>query len=189
MAKDSGKSHTDPAFPSLQDSDIDRIADAIVQKTSGGNGTRRDATALPPGTRVVVRRCTGGSFTYGGRELDRNQVFELTGLRGDEAIVRLGYVQPLAKGSAVETCGSCGGQFTDASSATAHHKRRHTPRVERPIAMEGRQPGETIEEYEAREAAFRARVIADEERLEQADERAEDARAPLYLDQTKANRA
>ncbi len=166
------------------------IAAGIIAKSDTREGVgRREATTLPPGTKVIVRRCQGGEFTYGGRTMDRNQVFELTGLRNDDGLVRLGYVEALHPDVRLETCGTCGAQFADASSAAAHHTRRHEPRVERRPVMEPRRPGELPEEYEQREAAWRAAIIADEDAADARDEQAENVRAPLYLDQTKASRA
>lgn len=180
----------DPAFPGLTDSDVDRIADAIISKSEARQGVgRREATTLPPGAKVVVRRCVGGEFTYGGRTMDRNQVFELTGLRGDDALLRLGYIEGLKSGTHLETFGACGAQFTEATSAAAHHTRRHTPKVERPLVMEGRRPGETKEEYEQREKAWRDALVAQEDSQEAREDQQENARAPLYLDQTTASRS
>lgn len=168
----------------------DAIAAGIIEKAEQREGAgRREATVLPPGTKVIVRRVQGGEFTYGGRAMDRNQVFELTGLPKDEALGRLGYVEAIHPDCTLETCGKCGAQFLDSASAAHHFTKRHEPKPDRPMVMEGPRPGETKEEYEQREAAWRASILAAEEREEDRLDAIENQRAPLYMDQTKASRA
>lgn len=164
------------------------IADGLIAK-SEKRAAPTDAVGWPAGTKVVVRRCQGGEFTYGGRTLDRNQVFELTGLPKDEQLGRLGYISMLNEDVRLERCGTCGAEFLDATSASAHYTKRHQPKPERQPLMEGKRPGETKEEYDAREAAWRQALLASEDAHDRSDDAAEDQRAPLYLDQTKASRA
>jgi len=193
MAKDKDAKIPDPAFAHLSEADVDRIADKLAEKMSAvGDGariSREERLAPPPGTRVAVRRCTDGQMQYGGRLFDRNQVFELTGLRNDAKLVDLGYVSVVHKATPLETCGTCGGQFLDGASAAAHHTKRHAPKAERRPTMEPRRQGESQLEYDERETAWRAQMLADETSREQRDEQQENARAPLYFENTTASRS
>jgi hypothetical protein len=177
----------DPAFASLSETDVQRIAAQIIKAFDVRNGSARsESAALPVGTRVAVRR---PGWRYNNRDMDRGQVFELAGFRNDEKLVRLGYLQAVPADAALETCGTCGAQFLDAPSASAHYGQRHAPKpISRPV-MEPRRSGETPQEYELREREFLARAAAqDAAEDDKADER-ENQRAPLYLENTTASRS
>jgi hypothetical protein len=173
------------------------IADGILSKPTPGDisaaAKRPEDLAPPKGTKVAVRRVTGGEFTYHGRAMDRGQVFELLHLDGsgarDAQLVRLGYLSVVPANRTFEICGTCSARFVDATTANAHHTKRHVPVVDAKPRMEARRHGETQQEYDAREAQFRASVIAQDAAEDEKGDRAENARAPLYMDQTKASRA
>lgn len=140
------------------------------------------ATAGKPADRYYARR----PFSYGGRPLDREQVFAFSGQPNDERLVRLGYVAPVA--GSVATCNVCGAEFRTPGARDAHASRRHAPKTSTRPAMAPRQPGESDFDFDQRREAFERAVVAQED----ADEAAEEARlnreAPLNWENTQASR-
>lgn len=68
-------------------------------------------------------------FGYVGLELDRGQIFEMTGARNDEKLVRLGYVQQYTgKANDLVECAVCGGRFIGHNERIQHHEKRHVAR-------------------------------------------------------------
>lgn len=109
--------------------------------------------------RVYARR----PHQYGGKELDRGQVIELSDLRNDEKLIRLGYLAEVPKNTTLKECGECGEKFVDEDCRNGHCKDRHDERFQ----------DLSPEEEDERE-------IAREKKIE--------AVAPLFLDKTKASR-
>lgn len=64
-------------------------------------------------------------MTYGGKQLDARQVFELKGLRLDELLLRQERVIRVPDEAEVHECGECGAVFMDMSSRTIHGNHRH----------------------------------------------------------------
>ena len=131
-------------------------------------------------------------FDYdAGLSFDREQIIELHGLRNDEKLIRLGYVQEL-KGNDFQVCecAVCGAQFISMNGRDTHIKMRHSnfaasrevaptkifPGVERDALYD--EIGHRIEVAAAQDISFPEQQ---EKRLEQV--------APLYLDKTEATRS
>lgn len=113
------------------------------------------APAIPE-KKFIARRPIG----YDGTQLDRGQVFVLTGARNDEKLVRLGYIGPLSKRDETYACGECGAEFIGIAERNAHGDERHRTRELTP--------------YE------------EDQRLER-QERLLETVAPLHLDKTLAS--
>lgn len=79
------------------------------------------------GNTVIARM----SFTYGGRNVDAGQVFELAGLPNDERLLLLGYVKTperRIKDAELKQCGVCGAKFLTDMDRTRHGDMRHPER-------------------------------------------------------------
>lgn len=108
-------------------------------------------------------------FDYAGLPRFRGQVIKLAGLRNDEKLVRLGYVQACPVGNDTWECGQCGARFIDMGSRDGHVKDQHLrTRPALSVGMSG-------------PAAIDTEGEAEERRLE--------ATAPLYLERTAASLA
>jgi len=99
---------------------------------------------------------------YGGREIERGEIFRLQGMVNDAKLDRLGYVERVSSDAEIAQCGPCGKWFVSEFYRSAHGRRQHPAR--------GR---ELTPEEQDRE----------QERL---IDRAE-AETPLYLDKTAAS--
>lgn len=146
------------------------------------------ADEVVPGDFAVARR----SFTYTDDvDLDRGEVFRLSGQLHDEKLVRLGYVEPVGSKPSTFQCRTCGKEFVDPGMRDGHGRFRHEPvPVERIVGNRPvRERGEDEESYLNRlddwEREAGQRLDArDEQRIQH-----EDSAAPLYLDKTTATRA
>ena len=73
-------------------------------------------------TQVWARR----PFQYGDKQLDRGQVFDLTGSRNDERLLRLGYVEEIKRARKdLHECAACGALFVGGNERAGHYERRH----------------------------------------------------------------
>lgn len=106
-------------------------------------------------------------FDYAGEELDRGQIIELKGARNDEKLIRLGYVQELARGNGFRECGVCFKRFTGEGERNGHAEVRHSDRYKGMTAVE-------------KEAAMEEEIDRQEKRLERD--------APLHFENTQASR-
>lgn len=108
------------------------------------------------GQQVWARR----PFGYGSLALDRGQVFELTGARNDDKLLRLGYCEEWrGKKADAHECPACGAKFIGGNERAGHYERRHV-RVELSPEEEDRRSD--------REESFLAEV------------------APIYMDKVAA---
>ena len=57
----------------------------------------------------------------------------MAGLRNDEKLIRLGYVNDLSIKAETFTCGECGAEFVDLGTRDAHGQRQH-PRFVRELS-------------------------------------------------------
>ncbi|MEO8483333.1 MAG: hypothetical protein ABI634_14060 [Acidobacteriota bacterium] len=140
-------------------------------------------STVPSGTASYVAR---RPFTYDGTELDRDQIFTLTGQPNDEALVRLGYVKEFT--GAPIACGECGHAFGSAGALQHHGTLRHRPQEDQRPVMAARQPGESDFDYDRRRDAFERAVVAQEESKAEADEAALEQARPLNWQNTRATR-
>ncbi len=85
---------------------------------------------------AIARRPMG----YGARypQLDRGQVFELTGQPNDEKLVRLGYCEVIPETYETSDCGRCGARFIDDATRAAHGRNKHIDRVLTPLEEDQR---------------------------------------------------
>lgn len=68
-----------------------------------------------------------GGFEYLGKSLDFGQLFELSGSRNDEKLLRLGYVTEWnGKPRDVAKCRVCGAEFVSEAYRDRHGNARHT---------------------------------------------------------------
>jgi len=77
-------------------------------------------------------------FDYAGANLDRGQVFELTGARLDEKLTRLGYIEEVAKRATLHECAGCGAQFVGIGERTGHYEKRHVEKYLTPEEEDAR---------------------------------------------------
>lgn len=74
------------------------------------------------GQQVWARR----PFQYGDKNLDRGQVFELSGARNDERLLRLGYCEETKrKKGELSECSACGALFVGGNERAGHYERVH----------------------------------------------------------------
>lgn len=150
----------------------------------GGRDFRGSPAGMPRARAYYARR----PFGYQGVELDREQVLQLVGAVNDEKLVRLGYIAPLVDEDGRQYgCRHCPAKFLSENARDAHGKKRHAA-PKPPPRLEPRQPDETVQEFEMREAAWREQVLSEEDKAIEREERELDKDAPLYLDQTAASR-
>lgn len=135
------------------------------------------------GLRVVVRHPS--LTTYAGMRLSPGQTFLLHGRDNDDRLLRLGFVEPLPKGSVTALCPVCGVQFGPRKdgpnaqrSRDGHAFKVHVSRDE-PIVREAR-----IEDVARinEESLVSGGAELDDDPAESKDT------PPLYLDQTAAER-
>lgn len=98
----------------------DRLAEAL-ERLEARLGTMEVTPLGPPVEWVWARR----SFGYDGADIDRGQIFRLKGMRLDEKLVRLGYVQELERDAEHYQCAECGAEFIRIEYRTAHGDLRH----------------------------------------------------------------
>lgn len=67
-------------------------------------------------------------FQYGQDNLERGQIFSLSGQRNDEKLLRLGYVSKVDTKTEEYQCGVCGKTFIDLGSRDGHGKTGHRRR-------------------------------------------------------------
>jgi len=143
---------------------------------------RKQSFEIPPEAKVEVgvRQPERGKlywcrrpFDYGlpSRPYDRGELLKMIGLRNDEKLVRLGYLQECPPGRDTWECGHCGGRFIDMGSRDGHVKMRHL-RAGQPLSVGMAGATGTPIDTEGE---------AEERRLE--------AVAPLYLERTAASQA
>jgi len=102
-------------------------------------------------------------FDYGSLSLDRGQIFDMTGARNDEKLLRLGYVEVYDGGrDALAQCSECGALFVGHNMRIGHHEKRHAQRHLTPD---------------------------EQDRLAEREERMLEKVAPIKFDQTEASRA
>lgn len=99
-------------------------------------------------------------FKYGPNNLDAGQVLELGGLRNDDVLTRVGYLEPYASKSKPVECNQCGQKFIDLGALQRHGARAHTAKT--------------------------AMNPMEEDRLAEREERTLAEIAPLYMNQTAA---
>lgn len=146
------------------------------------------ADEVVPGDYAIARR----SFGYtADLDVDRGQVFRLTGQINDEKLIRLGYVEPVGAKPSTFPCRTCGKEFVDPGVRDGHGRFRHEPvAVERivgnrPVRERGEDEESFLNRLDDWEREAGQRLDAnDEQRIQR-----EDREAPLYLDQTTATRA
>ena len=114
-------------------------------------------------------------FGYDGQDLDRGQIVAFVNLRGDEKLIRLGYVLSLLPKDKPLACRYCAGQFIDLNHLNAHGEKRHATKERRP-EVPFSERGATVDD-----------TAADAQRLEREQQRL-DTEAPLNLDKTTASR-
>lgn len=108
---------------------------------------------------VAERVVARRPFGYGGAELDWGQVTELRGLENDEKLTRLGYFESFT-GRETYTCAECGSEFVGVAHREKHGSLRHRPQPLDP---------------------------AEQDRLEEREEKRLEATSPLYLEKTTAS--
>lgn len=116
---------------------------ATPQQSLGAVVVRDSIQAARPGTYVVGRVITG--WSYGDRgAIEHGEVFQLMGLRGDEKLVRLGYVT-VFDGRVMPkpiSCRLCAKTFTSVGTMSAdrcrtiHGEKAHIEPARRPTPME-----------------------------------------------------
>ena len=77
--------------------------------------------AMTIGDKVFTKK----AMTYGGKDLDVRQVFELKGLKWDDTLLRHERVVPVPEEEELHECGECGAVFMDIPSRTVHGNKRH----------------------------------------------------------------
>lgn len=130
-------------------------------------------------------------FDYDSRlSFDREQIVELRGLRNDEKLIRLGYVQEM-KGEDfhVSECPQCQAKFISMNGRDGHVKERHRQFVaDREVPPTKIYPGRERDElYDGHGQRVDIGVSTDAVDAER--ERELDNIAPLHLDKTAASRA
>ncbi len=159
----------------------------------------READRLPhaPGTVLIARR----RMSYGTTTLDHGQVFTLTGMIGDERLVRLGYAAPAGEGP-FDVCAACAAKFAGAGFLEAHGRAKHAARPRTREIIEPRGKDESIDEFVARQQDFERaleqmspadlehmRSVAGADELQDREEEERLNRlAPLNLQNSKASR-
>jgi len=166
---------------------------AIAQSVAGQIEVQRDqGVQVRPGMHVRVRRAGPGACFYDAVELEPDRVFQLTGTRNDEKLVRLGYLE-IFTGKAL-ACRVCGGEFASERGREMHGRAKHEPKVARGVlevpldSKLHREKTVFSEEDVAHEQAVQAAVVRRSEQAEEATERKLDEEVPLYLDKTTASR-
>lgn len=160
-----------------------------------------DLTATPGnpatyrGLRAIVRNPALGK--YAGKMLDKGQVFVMHGAGNDDRLIRLGYAELLPKGAETVACPMCGASFSTAKGVGSplrnrdnHADRRHMVRdiaVERaPQLSDIAKIDQLLESANDEESMARmtsmVRTAPDDDPATDSDS------APLYLDQTAAER-
>lgn len=118
-----------------------------------------EAAMSGKGSLVLSRRGFGYDESL---EVDRGQYFRLRGHRGDEKLLRLGYVEEVKTDSEGYVCSECGATFEDELTRRGHAKNRHPSHDRRLTPRE-------------------------EDRFLEHEEKMNENIAPLYLEKTVAS--
>ena len=164
-------------------------AHAVAASIMGEAGAAPDHVAAREAPPTNVKFVALRTFDYGGRALDRGQIFTFAGLPNDGRLRDLRYAAPLERGTSSYECGACGAQFTAMGLRDGHAKVRHLKQRFVPPAAPIREPGESIDTYQNRlddwaKAAGAMADAADDQR-----DKFENDVAPLDLEKTAASRA
>lgn len=129
------------------------------------------------------------TFGYGGRQLDRGQIFTLVGAPHDRTLVDLGYCIEYPEGDRFP-CRECGDEFMNDGTRQAHGKLRHGRRPFVPPPAPTRDPEESADMYQNRLDEWARAVGAMAEKVddEVAQTHIDDQVAPLDLTKTTASR-
>lgn len=112
---------------------------------------------------------------YGDGELDRGQVFSLSGLVNDRKLDKLGYIVALRPTDEVFPCRHCAAKFVGLGELNGHGAKRHSDKDKRAdVPFSPR--GTTVDETAAQTQAF------------EKEQRQADQVAPLNYDKTEASR-
>lgn len=126
-------------------------------------------------------------FTYGDLNLDRGQITKLLGLRNDEKLLRLGFVEAVKGKPETWECGTCFEKFLEMEFRDAHVKRHHRAAetlelgVGTPV-----NPGGTLSIQQDGRSIGDVQGFVD--KTGEREERLLNEVAPLYMDKTKAAR-
>jgi hypothetical protein len=122
---------------------VDKAVSRIeVGQERTGSPLKHQGIKPSPGMKVVVRIVMG---TYAGMPMERDRVFQLSGLRTDEKLLRLEYVRPLDPKATLHACRVCNAEFVSLNGLNGHGHRTH---VEPTIYLS---PNEIKEREEARD--------------------------------------
>ncbi len=168
--------------PQMSREEAHAIADRIIgQEPAGESWPDRETP------RNNIDMWATREMGYGGLQLDRGQVFRLTGMRNDALLKDLHHCEPCERHDRYP-CRACGAVFTELGMLEGHGRRRHAPARPRMPPPE-RHPEESQVAFEARvdQWAIASGDAADNEVMRR-DAEANEVH-PLHLEQTAASRA
>lgn len=132
----------------------------------------------------AIRR--GGQWNYNGLPADRGLLLPTLSARNDEKLLRLGFIEEVAKPRKLEQyprCGECGSYFAEEGFLKAHGDLHHKARAER-IHVGAPHPLEGMQSYSATGLPGGA-ILPD--LSGDAEERLLDREAPIYWEKTAAS--